>query len=375
MCIYYSTNQMTVWLAIIINLILFLILSIISGYWSCYFIKRIYSLRRYKRREVSCISGYYDKERRYDLETDIWKYTILLWIIACELISCLLYTAADSYRRFLSFHKITNATAELPYSECLSYNRHELDKVTLYTEIPYVYGIWTIAKSAIIFLVGFTIYLMNYLMTRIKNIKVENSGRFLILTALLCAVIIITGFIESLSILNTIFFMIFAIVYICIFIRTSKHYKHALLQRAMECLIQHRSNKRAMREYRNTKLYVNILCVGYLLILTSNIQYNISVILVSILFFGNCYFPSNLFPSLSYVLQTEEEIGIFLEVLNSIGWLGLAITYAGIFVIWFPMICITIYYWIKPIRERFSCNRKIKYRISESSLKHLLVHN
>ena len=36
---------MTFWLAIFINSVLFLIISIISGYWSCYSIKRIYSLR------------------------------------------------------------------------------------------------------------------------------------------------------------------------------------------------------------------------------------------------------------------------------------------------------------------------------------------
>ena len=366
---------MTVWLAIIINSILFLILSIISGYWSCYFIKRIYSLRRYKKREVSCKSGYYDKERHYDLKTENWKYTILLLIICCELISCLLFIAADSYRRFLTFHKVTNTTVELPNSECLSYNKHALNKVTFYAEIPYIYGISTIAKSASIFLSAFTIYLMNYLITRMKNIKLVNSRRFFLLTALLCAGSIMTGFIESLSILNTIFFMILLITYICILIRTSRHFNLALLQRAMECFIQHRSTKRAMRDYRNTKFYVNILCCGYLLIVTSNTLFGIPKISVSILFFGNCYFPSNLFPSLNYVLQTEEETGIFLEVLNIIGWLGLAITYIGLFVIWFPMICITIYYWIKPIRECFSCNRNIKYRISESNLKHLLVHN
>ena len=365
---------MTVWLAIIINSVLFLILSIISGYWSCYFIKRIYSLRRYKKRGVSFKSGYYDKERHYNLETENWKYTILLLIICCELISCLLFIAADSYRRFLTFHKVTNTTVELPYSECLSYNRPAFKKVTMYTEVPYIYGVSTIAISALIFQFAFTSYLMNYLITRIKNIKLVNSQRFFLLTALWCAVFITTGFIESLPILNTIFFMILLIIYISILIRTSKHYKRALLQRAMECLIQHRSNKRAMRDYRNTKFYVNILCCGYLLIVTSIIQYSISEISVSILFFGNCYFPSNLFPSLSYVLQTEREIGIFMEVLNIVGWLGLAITYIGLVVFWLPMLCITIFYWIKPIRECFYSNKNIKYRISESNLKHLLVH-
>ena len=366
---------MTKWLHIIINSVLFLIVLIFSGYWSCYLIKRIYSLRRYKRREVSCISGYEKEQLHYNFETDIRKYTILLLIIACEIICVFLYIAVDSYKRILPFHKVSNTTVELPYSECLSYNKPGLNRFVFYAEIPYVYGVSTIAKSAEFFVIAFTIYLMNYLITRIKNIKLVNSRRFFLLTALLCGVFIVTGFIESLSILNTIFFLILLITYICLFIRTSKHFKRALLQRAMERLIQHRSNKRAMKDYRNTKFYLNILSCGYLLMITSNIQYSISEISVSILFFGNCYFPSNLFPSLSNVMQTEGEIGIFIEVLDIIGWLGLAITYTGLVVIWFPMLRITIYYWIKPFRDCFSCNRNIKYRISESNLKHLLVHN
>ena len=335
---------MTVWLAIIINSILFLILSVISGYWSCYFIKRIYSLRRYKKREVSCISGYQKEQLHYNYETEIWKYTLLFLIIACEIITCSLSLAVNSYCRFLTLHKITNTTVELPYSRCMSYNKPALNKVSLfYTAIPYVHGISTIAKPSEIFLILFTIHLMEYLITRIKNIKLVSSRRFFLLTALLCEVLIMTGFIGSLSILNTIFYLIFVSVYICIFIRTSKDFKRVLLQRAMECLIQHRSNKRAMRQYRHSKFYINILSCGYLFIMEYEIIHSISEITVIMLFFGNCYFPSNLFPSLSYVLQTEEVIATFLEILDHIVWLRYASSYIGFFVIWFPMICITHY--------------------------------
>ena len=368
---------MTFWLAIIINSILFLILSIISGYWSCYFIKRIYSLRRYKRKEVSCISAYCDTEQLlHYYETEIWKYTLLLLIIACEIITCSLSLAVNSYCRLLTLHNVTNTTVELPYSECMSYNKPALNKVSLfYTAIPYLHGVSTIAKSAEIILIQFTIHLMEYLITRIKNIKIVNSRRFFFLTALLCTIYIMTGFIGSLSILSLIFYSIFIFVYICIFIQTSKDFKRALLQRAMESLIQHRSNKRAMRQYRHSKFYINILSCGYLFIMVSEIIHSITEISVIMLFFGNCYFPSNLFPSLSYVLQTEEVIATFLEIVDHIMWIRYATCYIGFFVIWFPMLCITIYYWIKQIRESFHNKRNIKYRISESNLKHLLVHN
>ena len=368
---------MTHWLAVFTNTILFQIFLIISGYWSCYFIKRIYSVRRYKRREMSCCISGYDKEQfLYNSETEIWKYTLLLLIIACEIISCFFSLAVDSFTRFLTFHNVTNTTVELPYSECASYNKPALYKVNLFfVEIPYLYGVSTVARSAEIFLLAFTIHLMNYLIARIKKIKLMNSPRFFLVTALLCAVFITTGFIESLTILSLIYFLILGIIYIRIFILTSNRFKRALLQRAMECLIQHSSNKSAIGQYKFSKVSIDILCCGYLLIILSEIIISIPEISVTIIFFGNCYFPSNLFPSLSYVLQTEEEIRTFLEVIEYIMWLGYAISYTGIFVIWFPMLCITIYYWIKHISQCFSCNRNIKYRISESNLKHLLVHN
>ena len=99
-----------------------------------------------------------------------------------------------------------------------------------------------------------------------------------------------------------------------------------------------------MSQYRYSKVSIDMLSCGYLFILLSEIIISIYEISVSILFSGNCYFPSNLFPSLSYVLQTLEEIGTFLEVLGYILWIGYGINYTALFVIWFPMLCITIYY-------------------------------
>ena len=298
---------MTVYFPFIINSVLLLILLIISGYWSCYFIKRIYSCIKYKRRAVRFISGYVNEQIHYNYETEIWKYTLLLLIIACEIIICLLFIASDIYSRFLTFHKVNNATVELPYSGCISYNKPALSQVSKFYEIPYLYGITTVARSTEICLLAFTIYLMEYLITRIKNIKLVNSRRFLLLTALLCAFVIFSAFIEFASILSITFTLSFFILYFCIFIRTSKQFKSALLQRVMERLFQHRPNKQAMKQYRYSKVSINILSCGYLLIIISEILISTAATLVSILFFGNCYFPSNLFPSLRYVLQTEEE--------------------------------------------------------------------
>ena len=324
---------------------------------------------------MSCTSGHYDKEQlHYSYETEIRKYTLLLLILACEVISCLIYTASDTYSRFLTLNNVTNTTVELPNSHCISYNNPALDKVNLfYVLIPYLYGISTIARSAEIFVIAFTIHLMNYIITRIKNAKLVDSLRFFFLTVLSCALIIMTGFIESLNILSLTLFVIFLSVYFCIYIRTSKLFKDALLQRAMERLFQHRANRREMAQYRYSKVTINILCCGYLLIIISDILIGFNSISVSLLFFGNCYFPSNLFPSLSYVLQTKEEV--LIQIVKCINGLGYGISYIGLIVIWFPMFCITVYYWIISIRNCFHCNRNIKHRISESSLKYQLINN
>ena len=159
---------------------------------------------------------------------------------------------------------------------------------------------------------------MNYLIIRVKKIKhpysTLNYRKFLILTTLLGAVIILTGFIQYTTILSNILFDICSIIYVCVIVLTSKRFKRALLQRALERLIQHGSNKEEMKQYKYCKFTLNITSCAYLLIIISTKLIQMPLLLVSALFYGDCYFPFNLFPSLSYVILSKEVIRTFLKL-------------------------------------------------------------
>ena len=85
------------------------------------------------------------------------------------------------------------------------------------------------------------IYLMSYLIIRIKEIRYSykfNSRVFVSVTAISCAVIILTGSIQYTIFVSVVLFFIMIVVYFCIFVHTARRFKCALLQRALERLIE-----------------------------------------------------------------------------------------------------------------------------------------
>ena len=200
-----------------------------------------------------------------------------------------------------------------------------------------------------------------------------NSRMFLTATAILSAINIFIGFIQYAFIISILFFSILGIAYFCIFVHTAKRFKLALHQRALERLIQHGSNKDEMIQYRYSKHTINILCCGYLFIIISEYLLHIPVLLTGALFYGNCYFPFNLFPSLSYIIKTEKAIEEYIKVLQYIELIGRLIFCSGILVGLLPFLIITICIWIKHIIKRIRGNKKIKYTTVNKSLGELFI--
>ena len=359
-----------IYITVILNSIFFIIFLIFSGYWAFIFIKRIYCCRKYKIGVTRCLSdesGYLNKQYYYHYETEIWKNVLLLLMTFSEIVGSSFLFASNTTQHYLKYRQLGNDTLELPLSNCISYKKPELNQIDImYAYIPYLNGMTAITRSAEIFLVAFGICLMNYLIIRIKKIRNSyntlNYRIFLTVTTLLNAVIILTGFIQyTVIVSNIILFFIFSIVYLCIFIRTAKRFKRALLQRALERLIQHGSNKEEIKQYTYCKHTINIMSCGYLFIILSQTFLDTPELLVSALFYGNCYFPFNLFPSLNYVIQTEEAIETFAKVIQYTRFIGCALCLTTIVVTLFPFVFITICIWIKHIHKCFHGNKKIKY--------------
>ena len=362
---------------IILNSVFLIIFLLFSAYWAFIFIRRIHCFRKYKRGVARCISedesGYLNKQFYYHYETEIWKSILLLLINLSEVLCGTFYFASDTLQHYAAYRQLGNNTLELPLSDCVSFDKPGVNQINIMdTNIPYINGLCAIGRSAELFVATFCVCLMNYLIIRIKKIKhpygTLNSRIFLILTTLLSAVIILTGFIQYTSILSIILFDICSITYLCVFVHTSKRFKRALLQRALERLIQHGSNKEEMKQYKYCKFALNITSCVYLLIIISSKLIHIPVLLVSALFYGDCYFPFNLFPSLSYVILSEEAIRTLLKVSQYIYLIGkvvLVITY--LFVL-SSSVFITISIWINQLRKYIYGNKKIRYSTANTNL-------
>ena len=365
---------------IILNSVFILIFLIFSGYWVCIFARRIYCYRKYKRGVGRCLSGdsgYLNKQYYYHFETEIWKNTLLLLITFSENIASIFFFISDTIQHYLTNHPLSNNTLELPFSECISNHRPALDQVNiLYTEIAYLNGLNAIARSAELFVFALSTCLMNYLIIRIKKLKQPHdtlsSRQFLIITTLLSTVIILTGFIQYATIISIVLFFVIVLTYFCIFVHTSKRFKYALLQTALERLTQHGSNKEEMKQYRYCKHTINIMTFGYLFIILGETILDLPEMFTSILFYGSCYFPFNLFNSLNYVIQTEEAIKTFFKVMQYTEFVGRVICFLTISMSLSPFLFVTICIWSKHIRKCIHGTKKIKYTTANKDLEELL---
>ena len=366
-----------VYLVIVINSVFLITFLLFSAYWALTFIRRIHCSRKYKRGVARCISGdesgYLNKQFYYHYETEIWKSIFLLLINLSEVLSFMFIFASDTIQHYAVYRKLGNNTVELPLSDCVSFDKPGVNQINiLYINIPYINGLYAIGRSAELFVATFCVCLMNYLIIRVQKIKhpygTLNSRIFLIITTLLSAVIILTGYIQYTSILSIILFDICSIIYFCVFVHTSKRFKRALLQRALERLIQHGSNKEEMKQYKYCKFTLNIISCAYLLIIISTKLIQMPLLLVSALFYGECYFPFNLFPSLSYLILSEEAIRTLPKVSQYIYVIGRAVLGIAFLFILSPFVFITISIWIKQLRKYIYGSKKIRYSTASTNL-------
>ena len=353
---------------IILNTVLLLIFLVFSGYWGFIFAKRIHCYRKYKRGVGRCLSGdsgYLNKQFYYHYETEIWKNTLLLLIIFSENIASIVFFISNMIYHYLSHHQASNNTHELCNTKCTIYY------IAALNQYDFLNGLKYIAKSAELFMLALCTCLMNYLFIRIKMIKQPyntlNSRLFLIITTLLSTVIILTGFIQYTTVISSVLFFVCVITYICIFVHTSKRFKYALLQRALERLTQHGSNKEEMKQYRYCKHTFNILTCGYLLIILGETLFDFMQLVISTLFYGNCYFPFDFFPSLNLVIETVAAGETFSQVVKYLELIGITTCYIGLVVFFVPMLYITILIWIKHINRCIHGKERIKYSTVDAS--------
>ena len=348
------------------------VLMTISIYWLIVFVRRIISFRKYKRGAARSItdeeSGYLNNQFCYHYETEIWKYVYLLAINILENLTGFTMYFAYIIPTHLASTLITNGTFSV--GDCFNINgtvgnNHNI--VNMCMALKFVHGI---GRSAELLMFLTIICLMDYLIVRIKKIdsfQSNSNSRFLqSITALICSFIIISNLIAALHILSLITFSIAIVIYFYIFVKTSKNFKRALLQRAIERLAQHGSNQQEMRQYKYFQCTINLIGCAFLFVIIGEIILYIPAVSIGILTNQEYYLPFNLFPQIHF--SPYFTFGILPWILRYVIIIGRILNFFGISLELLPYILVTLRIWILQLYKLIRSSPKFKYSTESCSL-------
>ena len=234
---------------------------------------------------------------------------------------------------------------------------------------PYINWFDAIGNSAVLLVPTFGICLMNYLIFRMKEIDYPHKRffcLFLALTALFCVVIIVTAAVPYLFIISTALYIISTSLYFMLFVRFSNRFKRALLQKALQRLIQSGTNVREMRQYKYFKYSMNSICIGFFFTMIGTCLLQFECALVSGLFFAKCYFPFNFLPPIIFLVQSEYATHIFFQTMFFAGIITECILSIGLLFWLLPFVVITVYIWVMQIYTHIHKPPKIKYTTVDS---------
>ena len=363
----------------ILNCLYLLLLSVFltfSIYWLIVFVRRIISYRKYKRGAARSItdeeSGYLNNQFCYHYETEIWKYVYLLVINLLEIMSGVLFVSVNFIPQYDWYNPFSNSNDTTGifsiFIQCRQ-NSSIVNDGDLNIVLSPGTFMNSIGRSTQLFIVILIVCLMNYLIVRIKKIKyyrISSNPRYLILiTVLITLFILISNLIQTLRILGEISFEITLAIYFCFLIITSKNFKRTLLQRALQRLLQHGSNRSEMRQYRYFKYTINMICFGFLLIFIGQCLVRIPRLYIGVLVNQRCYFPFYLF---SQFIQSNYPVGKIYKSPDYITTIGRVLCLIGIIIGLTPFILLTIRIWIIKIYKFIRGTPRKKYTTVPSHL-------
>ena len=327
--------------------LLFLVMSL---YWVLFFIARILQFKKYLKaasRHTSTTneSGNMFEQAAYYHQTEIKKYIYLICINIAESYGIIMNFSSQS---LAGNYLIVPGVSGITDMNC---TRSDLsNELVMRTVISIVTALQNVADLYVVMLVT---RLMCYLTQRIKKIRFpcnkSNYRYFPVITVVLSSLIIVT----SAFLANLMIFPFVNLVYLCIFLRSVKRFERTLLQRARERMTQYGSNKVEIREYRNFKLTMRFICIGFSLIVVSDFLIEFPEFTMSIMAYLRCYFP---------LLQSSTVSSYFVigkEVVSYWMLAGYALAYLGGISAFSPFVLITLNTWFILLYK--AINRKSKY--------------
>ena len=352
--------------------IVFSIFILISAHWILFFVKRIYFSLKYKRAVERQLkydnSDYINEQYKYHFETEVSKYVLLLSISLTEV-----SLVALSYIHYVIESYDPNISIDSIYGQELRSCTDINNSVIIYFQfkestIPLLTTLRAFRNVVDILLPGLVVCLMSYLLGRMKKSSYMNIRRYICVIFLISEAILLTSYYTFLiPISKSIYILVITYNYI-LFLLYKRRFKQALLHTAIELLVQHRSNGREMKQYRFFSYTINCISFGLCLSLAAIYLGAISRILIFLIFFGKCAFPTSFMPPLIELetLNSEDVMKIF-TVLSDTNELSSVLACVGGSFISFPLILFTLARWICCVYNCFRKKPPVQFRFKIAS--------
>ena len=375
---------------IVISTTLIILFTIVSIYWTVVLARKIHLSMKYMKGVVRNISNeeskYMCEQYYYHYQTEIRKSILLLMINFVEF-----FGAASYYLELvLQDYKydpesVANSSVKIYIEGCANVNNSLLTQNQLeVSAIPLLTTSKAFGNVADIFVVALGICLMSFLLKRMKrecyfpiNINIK---KFMVVLSIISFVVILTSYFTFFILLSKILFVPVLIIDLIVFISFIKKFKQALLQIALERLIQHRSNDIEMKQYRYFSYTMFCICLGFSLITIASTILNIQRFILIAVFYGQCYFPFNLIFSSKISLPfTKQGMNTVAQINNYCTITHHVIGFVGVAAFIFPYIFITVTTWINFLYKKFTRKSVVQFRykvysnIQDSTLSEFLL--
>ena len=357
----------------VISTTLIIPFTIVSIYWTVVLARKIHLSMKYMKGVVRNISNeeskYMCEQYYYHYQTEIRKSILLLMINFVELFgiaSNYLDLVLQDYK--FDPESVANSSVKIYIEGCANVNNSLLTQNQLdASAIPLLTTSKTFGNVAEMFVVALGICLMSYLLNRMKrecyfpiNINIK---KFLVVLSIISFVVILTSYFTFFILLGKILFVPVLIIDLIVFISFVKKFKQALLQIALERLIQHRSNDIEMKQYRYFSYTMFCICLGFSLITISSTILNIQRFILTAVFHGQCYFPFNLIFSSKISLPfTEQDMSLIAQVNNYFVITCHVLNLFGAAAFIFPYIFITVTTWMNFLYKKFTRKFVVQFR-------------
>ena len=354
--------------------IYFVISFPIFVYWAIIFLIRIYNSRKYVRSATRFLrdedSAYLCEQICYHYRTEMRKYIFLLVITIVEITGGISY-----YIEFLSetyYPKIQgNMGIHVQLEECVNWNYSMLMNIPS-DEFgdPSLMALEAIGNVADIFVVGLGVCLMNYLIGRMKHrdTKVMNIKRFILILSAISVLVVLFSFFIFISNLNRAIFLTSLTAIYIMFLLEVKKFKQALIEIAIERLAQHGSNETEMRQYKYFSYSINCICFGFFLITFSAHLASIKHIIISGLFFGDCYFPFNFFSGYeSIIFLSQSQIKNIIAIKGYTSTIIKLIASFGVLFWMLPITTVTVCILVRFVWMKIRGVSTVQFRYKVSS--------